>query len=110
MDSIIIIPFNHTQDVDKYAREHGVTKYTGMVLPDRGKNHPKKFLIVIEEMENPPDIITLKGCYCKTLEDVKYFAPHMYNNYRNPYVYWKLIDGNYIFFGANVNVPFKILK
>ena len=110
MDYIIVIPFAHTEDVDRFAREHNVKKYTGMYLPARGTDYPKKFLIIIEEMENPPDIITLKGCYCKTLEDVKYFAPHMYKNSRDPYVYWKLIDGNYIFFGANVNVPFKILK
>lgn len=110
MDCIIIIPFDHTEDVDRYAREHNVTKYTGMVLPERGPLYPKKFLIVIEEMENPPNIITLKGCYCKTLEDVKYFAPHMYKHSDNPYVYWRLTDGKYIFFGANVKLPFKILK
>lgn len=110
MDYIIIIPFGHTEDVDKYAREHNVTKYTGMVLPERGPQHPKKFLIVIEEMEKDSNINFISGNYCKTLEDVKFFAPHMYKNYDNPYVYWKLIDEGYIFFGANVTVPFIILK
>ena len=106
MDYIVIIPFAHTEDVDRFAREHNVKKYTGMYLPARGINCPKKFLIVIEEVEEQLIFSTIGGYYFKDLNSLNSFRRIAFKNKVS--IYWKLTNGDYILFDANIKEPLGI--
>ena len=111
MNYIIVIPFSGMFDIEKYARENNVKKYTGAYLPCRGPHYPEKFLIIIEEMDNPElNHSTLGGYYFKDLQELLSYRKILFNDWKNPSVYWKLTNGDYILFGANINEPICIKK
>lgn len=110
MDYVILIPFKEVYDIQKYAIEHNVTKYTGMYLPNRGYQ-PRKFIIVIEEMEKPElNHSTIGGYYFTSLEELQKYRKILFNDWKNPSVYRQLLNGDYILFGANINEPICIRK
>ena len=48
---VVLIPFKHIEDINKFAKKYNVKKYTDIYLGSRGKDHPKKFVMVIEEWD-----------------------------------------------------------
>ena len=117
---VILIPFEHTEDIDRFARKHNVKKYTGIYLPDRGINHPKKFVIVIEAWDNKDIPKEIKESFyhqnwrlgygsdnINILKEINEEDKHI-RKWDNPYVFWKLISGKYILFSANIEKPLFI--
>ena len=117
---VILIPFKHTEDIDKFARKHNVKKYTGIYLPDRGIKHPKKFIIVIEQWNicdmpegmwsnfyNQDWSLGYGFNDINELKEIKSLKnwDNPSKEWNNPYVCWKLISGNYIYFSANIEKP-----
>lgn len=117
---VILIPFEHTEDIDRFAREHNVKKYTGIYLPDRGIKYPKKFIIVIEswnEYDIPKEINDSfynqdwsLGYGSNDVNELKEIEKEVKSleSWNNPYIYWKLTNGNYIYFSANIEKPLLI--
>lgn len=108
MSDILLIPFNHCWEVDQYAKQHNIKKYTGMLVPARGKDYPKKFLIVIQEkIENKPSFVC-DGLFFDTFETMQYVKNIV--SKLEPVISWKLIDGNYILIRAESaydGIPFS---
>jgi len=114
---VILIPFEHTADIDKFARDYNIKKYTGMCLPSRGIKHPTKFIIVIEQWNiyDIPENIWKNfykqdwsiGYGSNNINELKKIDKETKSsrNWDNPYVYWKLTNGNYIYFSANIEKP-----
>ena len=108
MEYITIIPFWKSTDILSFAKKHNIQKYTTMYLTTRGPQYPEKFYIIIEE--DTDFSFPLGGHYFKTLQEVQSFRKEHYKDWRNPSIYWKLINNGYIVFGVNKNEPFRVLR
>lgn len=86
---IVLIPFSSTIDVDNFARKYNLQdKYSGMFLHQIDKNHPNKFIIIIEDwnFEDIPKEIwksfnqknSGSAYYFERKEDLNDFREHFY--------------------------------
>lgn len=85
---IVLIPFSNTNDVDNFARKYNLQdKYSGMFLHQTDKNHPNKFIIIIEDwnFEDIPKEIWKSFnqkdggvYYFERKEDLNNFRKHFY--------------------------------
>ena len=117
---VILIPFEHTEDIDRFARKYNVKKYTGIYLPSRGIKHPKKFIIVIEQWDTSdmPEGMWKSfynqdwslGYGSNNINELKKIEKEVKSSesWDNPYIYWNLTNGNYIYFSANIKKPLLI--
>lgn len=116
-DYIILIPFNTMYEPERFVRQHhGIERYTCMFFPNRGKDNPEKFLLIIEkwnffkEKNKIPDDF-LKYCYegfiCKNKKILNSLKSHVKKSkkYTKPYIEWKLTDGRYIYIPTNIDKP-----
>ena len=114
---VVLIPFKHIEDINKFAKKYNVKKYTDVYLCSRGKNHPKKFIMVIEEWDIPKKMWKnfsnqdwSLGYGSFNIDELKEIEKNIkpFKTWDNPYIYWKLINKGYIFFSANINKPLLI--
>jgi len=121
-DYIILIPFDTMYEPERFVRQHhGIERYTCMFFPNRGKDNPEKFLLIVEKWnfakeknKIPEDFLTYshKNFICRNKEVLDFVKKEIKTSkkYIKPYVEWKLTDGRYIYVSANINRPLVIFN
>ena len=108
MEYVILIPFHNVYDIKKFAIQNNIKHYNIMYLPARGKEYPKKFLIVIENTDKQFTFSTIGGFYFKELNELEKFKKTFLKN--KTFIHWKLTNGDYILFNVDIDKPLGIHK